>query len=114
MKNNMNNLLKTVCCGLRFLLLHEVFIQFLRPILVFCNRLIINRNKKAKSILKIYLRKLAPKISCSLSGLHKKCFAVFTVKPTIISLPKGRRIVKKIKLKNQFLKNFFCEGRKII
>jgi hypothetical protein len=70
--------------------------------------LIINRNKKAKPILKIYLRKLAPKIN---NRVHfqvyiKKCFAVFTVKPTIISLPKGRQMLKNKSQKPTF-QNFF-------
>ncbi|MDR1199602.1 MAG: hypothetical protein LBK94_11450 [Prevotellaceae bacterium] len=40
MKNDLNNLIKTLCCRLQFLWLHEAFVRFLQPTQNPCNVLI--------------------------------------------------------------------------
>ncbi|MDR1199596.1 MAG: hypothetical protein LBK94_11420 [Prevotellaceae bacterium] len=63
MKNDLNNLVKTLCCRLRFLWLHETFVRFLQPVQNPCNTLIYNNmgGGGVNPSVKINSRKFTPK-----------------------------------------------------
>jgi hypothetical protein len=63
MKNDLNNLVKTLCCRLRFLWLHEAFVRFLQPAKKPYNILAYNKIlNKSKSLLKRNSQKSTDKI----------------------------------------------------